>query len=381
MAELGFREVTLIGGEAYLREDWDIIATEISKSGMTCGMTTGARGFTAERLQRAVDAGIKSISVSIDGLERTHNAQRGVKDSWRNAVESAERIAKTDIRLANNTQINRLSMPELPALADMLINIGCKAWQIQLTVPMGHAADRPDLLLQPYDLLTLFPLLTWIKENRLESEGITLFPGNNIGYFGPFESLLRYNGQAGSHWGGCPAGAWSIGLEADGKIKGCPSLPSGNYTGGNTKTDRLADVLASAKPVTFIRERTERDLWGFCQTCYYADICKAGCTWTAQVFLGRPGNNPYCIHRALQHEKQGKRERFSRVSHAPGLPFDQGRFELLLEDMPLTEDAPTVCGFTFDEVLALDWRSSSGIWDEKQLQKIIEKDKPRLPIL
>ena len=381
MADLGFREVTLIGGEAYLREDWDIIAAEITKKGMACGMTTGARGLNDERIQRAVDAGMRSISISIDGLERTHNAQRGVKDSWRNAVDTAERVAKTDMRLANNTQINRLSMPELPALADMLIGFGCEAWQIQLTVPMGHAADRPGMLLQPYELLSLFPLLVWVKENRLDPNGVTLFPGNNIGYFGPFESLLRYNGKNGSHWGGCPAGAWSIGLEADGKIKGCPSLPSGSYTGGNTKTDRLADVLQNAKPVTFIRERTQRDLWGFCGTCYYADICKAGCTWTSQVLLGRPGNNPLCIHRAIEHEKQGLRERYVRSSQAPGLPFDQGRFKLLTEEIPSTTEQPSVCGFDFEDILALDYTSSSGIWSNEQLKEVLATDRKRLPVI
>ena len=35
------------------------------------------------------------------------------------------------------------------------------------------------------------------------------------------------------------------------------------------------------------------------ENCYYADVCLGGCTWTAHCTLGRPGNNPYCIHRAL----------------------------------------------------------------------------------
>src|SRR5690606_14475474 len=32
LADLGVREVTLIGGEAYLREDWDVIAKAIARS-------------------------------------------------------------------------------------------------------------------------------------------------------------------------------------------------------------------------------------------------------------------------------------------------------------------------------------------------------------
>lgn len=82
----------------------------------------------------------------------------------------------------------------------------------------------------------------------LESSGVRLFPGNNIGYFGPYEHLLRAGGDRGAHWTGCAAGLWTLGLEADGKIKGCPSLPSGPYTGGNLKRDRLAEIVVEPIP-------------------------------------------------------------------------------------------------------------------------------------
>jgi len=73
-------------------------------------------------------------------------------------------------------------------------------------------------------------------------------------------------------------------------------------------------------------------LWGFCGSCYYADVCKAGCTWTTSVLFGRAGNNPYCHHRALELSKQGLRERIEQVERAPGTSFDHGRFELILEN-------------------------------------------------
>ena len=356
MADLGMREVTIIGGEAYLRDDWHLIAREISKVGMSCGMTTGARNLTDERLLQAVDAGLRVISVSIDGLEATHDAQRGVKGSWRAAVDASRRIAKTPIRLATNTQINRVSMPELPALANLLVDIGSTAWQIQLTVAMGRGADRPGLLPQPYDLLDLFPLLVWIKQTTLDPNGVQLFPGNNIGYFGPYEQHLRYGGDRGAHWAGCSAGKWSIGLEADGKIKGCPSLPSTKYTGGNIRDMKLADVIAHTAELRYVRERTVDDLWGFCRTCYYADVCKAGCTWTSHCLLDRPGNNPYCIHRALDFERRGQRERVVKVEAAPGLPFDNGRYEIVVEAMPPADaiDTPKVLGVDLPRVMAMD---------------------------
>ena len=80
------------------------------------------------------------------------------------------------------------------------------------------------------------------------------------------------------------------------------------------------------------RGRTSEELWGFCRSCYYADVCKAGCTWTTSVLFGRAGNNPYCHHRALELSKRGLRERIAQVEQAPGTPFDHGRFELILEN-------------------------------------------------
>jgi hypothetical protein len=50
--------------------------------------------------------------------------------------------------------------------------------------------------------------------------------------------------------------------------------------------------------------------------------------------FGKPGNNPYCHHRALEMQRVGKRERVILKEAAPGLPFDRGLFELIVEDDP-----------------------------------------------
>src|SRR5262245_3646227 len=46
MAELGVKEVTVIGGEAYLRDDWTEIIQAVRAAAMICTMTTGGRGLT-----------------------------------------------------------------------------------------------------------------------------------------------------------------------------------------------------------------------------------------------------------------------------------------------------------------------------------------------
>ena len=287
IADLGAPEVTLIGGEAYLRDDWLEIVRVLADRGVTVSMTTGGRGLTPERARGAKAAGLAGIGVSIDGDEAVHDRLRGVPGSYRAALGALENARAAGLRVACNTQLNRLSVPLLPGIVEVIASHGVHSWQIQLTVPMGRAADEPDVLLQPYELLDLFPLLATLK-SRCDELGIRVWTGNNVGYFGPYETVLRGHYPYG-RGGQCGAGRASLGIEANGGIKGCPSLPSASYTGGNIRDASLEDIWERSAALRVTRDRTVDDLWGFCRGCYYAEDCMAGCMWTSHVYFGRPG--------------------------------------------------------------------------------------------
>jgi radical SAM protein with 4Fe4S-binding SPASM domain len=332
MAELGVKEVTLIGGEAYLRDDWLDIARAVRAAGMRCTMTTGARGMTRERAQGAREAGIHSVSVSIDGTRQTHDRLRALAGSHDAAFAGLRHLREAGVKVGVNTQINRVNTHEIEQVHAAIAAEKVHGWQVQLTVAMGRAADEPEILLEPWQVLDVIPRLAALADKRNET-GVRLWPGNNIGYFGPHESTLRGHHPRG-HGGSCGAGRVTLGIEASGDIKGCPSLPTSDYVGGNIRDASLAHIWERSAPLRFTRERTAADLWGFCRDCYYADTCLAGCNWTTHVLFGKPGNNPYCHHRALELKKAGKRERLVRVEAPPGVPFDRGRFEIVVEAWP-----------------------------------------------
>ncbi len=335
MATLGVTEVSLIGGEVYLRDDWAKIAERVVSRGMTCGIVTGGRGFTRERARIAVDAGVSGVSVSIDGHPPEHDALRGLAGSHARARLALENLAAEGMPRAVNTQINRKNLATIPGFFETLLPLGIYGWQVQFTVAMGRAADHPEVLLQPHDMLELLPMLASLKP-RCEAEGIRLWPGNNIGYFGPLESVFRGRMHKG-HAEPCTAGKTTLGIEANGDIKGCPSLPSADYVGGNVREHSLQDIWERAEALRFTRERPRTELWGHCATCYYAENCMGGCTWTSHVLFARRGNNPYCHHRALELLERGLRERLVLVERAEGVPFDHGEFELIEEPWPEDE--------------------------------------------
>jgi radical SAM protein with 4Fe4S-binding SPASM domain len=364
LADLGLQEVTLIGGEFYLRDDWDRIAGEITRRGMLCSIVTGARQMTDERIARAVAAGVGKISLSIDGLERTHDAIRGSAGSRQAAVAAARRISASGIDLSVNTQMNRLTMPELPAVADLLVEIGARSWMVILTAPMGRAADRPALMLQPYHLLYLFPLLAAIKRERLDPNGIAFFPGNNVGYFGPLAETLRYGAELGHVWAGCGAGLSTLGIEADGSVKGCPSLPSADYVRGNVRERSLREIWSGLAPG---RTAARVELWGFCKTCPFAERCGGGCTWTSHVLFGRPGNNPFCHSRALALAEAGVVETLEPAAAAPGRPFDFGHYRIAERPLGPDLEADPVIGMTMASQAFGLRRDAAGLWSRQEL--------------
>ncbi|MFI5306188.1 MAG: radical SAM protein [Polyangiales bacterium] len=280
MAELGVKEISLIGGEAYLREDWLDVVRRARSRGILVQMTTGARGLTRDRMLAARDAGLMSVSISVDGFEATHDALRGVSGSFR-AVER--------------------TFADLRAI-------------------------------EPYQVLETHPMLVRAKRYG-DTRGVRMWPGNNIGYFGPFEHVLRGDWRAG-HRGTCGAGRSTLGIEANGDIKGCPSLSTDEFVGGNVRDVRLVDIWERSAALRFTRDITKAQLGGYCAECYYAEDCYGGCHWTASVLTGHIGDNPYCHHRAVELLHRGERERIELAQAVPGLPFDHAVYRIVREPWP-----------------------------------------------
>jgi radical SAM protein with 4Fe4S-binding SPASM domain len=134
-------------------------------------------------------------------------------------------------------------------------------------------------------------------------------------------------------------------------VKGCPSLATSHFAGGNIRDLTLDQIWTASPELHFARVRSVDELWGFCRGCYYADVCRGGCTWTTHSLVGRPGNNPYCHYRARTLERQGLRERLEKRKDAPMASFAIGEYEIITETLD-----GTVVGRSSDaEVKSVSW--------------------------
>jgi len=344
LAELGCREITLIGGELYLRKDAAELVRGLSEMGLYVSALTGGRAVRPELLSDLVESGLKALSVSIDGLEEVHERLRRVPGGWQKALGVLDAAREVGLPVGANTQINRLNKDQLPELATILQDHGVVGWQVQRTMPMGRAADLPDLILQPWEILDLLEALAeiqWAAITRAARDDTPIFNvcgADDIGYYGPYETVLRsHPSSQPSWWIGCHGGLRGIGIEADGTIKPCLSQPTDSYAVGSIRERPLAELWAEARQRAIGVGRTVEELWGFCRTCEYAATCLAGCPSTTHSTVGRWGNNPFCWHRAKELRRQGLRERLVHAEEPPGGGFDHGRFEIVQEPWPDAE--------------------------------------------
>jgi radical SAM protein with 4Fe4S-binding SPASM domain len=312
LAALGCERLTLAGGEPTLSPDWEALAEAGAARGVYVNMITNGLIPAAQLVRRAKDAGLRAIGVSVDGLGATHDRLRKRPGLFAKVDELIDACRDAKLPVAAITTLWKGNRDELDALHDHLRG-RVYTWQIQLAEEMGNVLASHDTRLAPKDLLHLVPRIASLIERR--EQDITV--GDNLGYFGPYERVLRQNRRSKQPcWLGCFAGCRHVGIEADGGVKGCLSLQSTRDTEGNVRARPLADIWNAPDAFAYNRRFSLDSLTGFCRTCVHAELCRGGCRSLRACQGG--GENRYCYHRvATEAEAARDARRYVPVLLAP----------------------------------------------------------------
>ncbi len=296
LASAGCRQVILTGGEPLVRADWPILAKKIASLGMAPTMMTNGLAVDEKVVETLVDAGIRSLSVSIDGSEAVHDtirlgpSQASVK-SYERAVLALRLSASAGLKTAAVTQVHKGNLHDLPRMYDTLAALGVDTWQVQICMPLGRMMKyHREYLLEPEDISALIASLKALIPKRRMKIAVA----DNIGYYTKEEPLLRgaMRDEAG-FWTGCKAGTYVVALSSNGNLKGCPSHPSSFAVGNIVKTP-FVDLWQNEDNFTYKNHFKEELLEGKCRACAFKRLCKAGCTTMAYAVTGTIYHNPFC---------------------------------------------------------------------------------------
>lgn len=138
----GYAAISLSGGEPLLyRPLLDVIARARE---LGFRVTMISNGLLATERVDPVLALLDGMAISFDGLAGSHNALRGRTDAFDRACAALQRLASQGRPVSAAISLTRDAIPELPDLADHLVNLGARALQIRPVARAGRARTLAD---------------------------------------------------------------------------------------------------------------------------------------------------------------------------------------------------------------------------------------------
>lgn len=287
LAELGCERVSLIGGEVFMRPDWDIIAKELSSLGVRVSIITNGFLFSEELISRMKKCGIESVAVSLDSVEAVHDKYRQA-GSYRRARQAIEILSRNEIPVSVISTLNSENVEKLEEFYQELCECKLYAWQLQACSPMGNAAEMGNGY--KFDFRKAIDFVV----SHLEDSPFSIGIADNIGYYTPQEGILRGNQSGKAVFTGCSAGLTAIGIDSAGNVKGCEALYDERFYEGNLRTKTLKEIWESPDSFSYNRKFRLENLTGKCKTCEHGHICAGGCRSYNYFVHGKLYESPFC---------------------------------------------------------------------------------------
>ncbi len=146
-----FDNLVLSGAEATTCPDLDgyvRTAAETGRFGKIQIQTNGRRLADMDYLRRLVDCGVNEFFVSIQGMERAHDAITRVPGSFRETAAGLENLASLDVNVIPNTVLTTANARDAASLVSFLCRTGVREIHLWNYFPMAREDSRglvPDL--------------------------------------------------------------------------------------------------------------------------------------------------------------------------------------------------------------------------------------------
>ncbi|GMV41290.1 MAG: radical SAM/SPASM domain-containing protein [Myxococcales bacterium] len=256
--------IAVTGGEPLLKEGIFELFRALQRLGFRYGMVSNGQLLDATMAQDLVRSGIRSISLSLDGVPEVNDALRG-RGAAAKVVAAVGHLRDANYRgkLEIISTITRPALARLDEMRRFVASLRVPLWRVAPVMPIGRAAENPELVPTADDVRALLEYVRAARRDKLmpspefSEEG---FLGN------------RFEGHVRPYLCQCRAGITIAGIRHDGRIGACPELPAA-FDQGHVRTDRFKTVWDER--YEDLRDRS----WmrkGDCDGCPQFKVCRGG---------------------------------------------------------------------------------------------------------
>jgi len=286
----------LTGGEPLLRPDIFELTRYATDLGLWCVMGTNGVLITEKLADALLDAGLKGVSLSLDGLDaETHDAFRKVRGAFDNTVRGSQILKAKNLPFIIQTTIGTHNLDNIADIAREAFRLGAHVFNLFFLVPTGRGTFISDITPEDYEAA-----MQTLIELQKEFEGRMLINAKCAPHFqrvlygqDPESNFLKSFSDGA---GGCPAGTHYLGIRPDGRMTPCPYLP---VYGGSLKISSFKEIWEESPLFQTMRNRGA--LEGRCGTCEFNPTC-GGCRARAFGHTGQlMAEDPWCVYQPGAH--------------------------------------------------------------------------------
>ena len=263
--DFDIREMRLCvtGGEPLLRPEFFEIMEDAKKLGFAWGMTSNGTLITPEVAKKLAETGLRTVSISVDGLRENHEWFRQSPGSYDKTIEGIKNLLDVNIsHVQITTVIYHKNIGELDAMYEEFKKVGVRSWRVINIEPIGRARENTDLMLSKNEYKTLFK---FIREKRFEDKMEVTYGCSH--YLG-----VDMEREVRKWYFLCNAGVYTASIMYNGDIGGCLDIERRpELIQGNVRKDNLKDVWENR----FENFRNDFRKTGKCANCPDYEFCAA----------------------------------------------------------------------------------------------------------
>lgn len=135
------------GGDTLMRDDIFHLVEYARSRQIPFGMAPSVTPrLTDENVARMKSLGVKAISISLDGaIASTHENIRGIEGHFADTVAQLRRLVNAGFEVQVNTAVMKDNVQELPALAQLLKDVGVRIWEVFFLIHVGRGKESAEL--------------------------------------------------------------------------------------------------------------------------------------------------------------------------------------------------------------------------------------------
>lgn len=265
LSEMKVIQIIFSGGEPFIRPDiFEILSYAIEIGIPDVTVVSNGLLLNDEKINKLSEIGIKTVTISLDGLENAHDKIRG-SGTFKKTIKIIKKLIKKGFDVKVTTTLTQFNKEDLIPLSHLLYKMGVKRLNVGNLMPCGRGKDLWSQSLNEKDKIKIYEKIKKITSTT--RKGFILFESSFIS-----KPRITISEKKIEPFLGCRGGRTYCAILANGDVVACKMLPE--IVAGNIFKENFKKIW---------REDNRWKIWrsdslnNKCKRCKYSLACRGGC--------------------------------------------------------------------------------------------------------